>query len=272
MEVYALIGSSGTGKSHRAQIVAHEHNIDLVIDDGLLIKGSKVIAGFSAKREATKIGAVRRALFTDAEHANVVAEMILKENPQRILILGTSEAMIRRISNVLKLDEPTQIIHIEDIATPLEINQARRVRSQRGTHVIPAPTFEVKKGFSGYLLNPLQIFLKKKSDFDEAQVIEKSVVRPTYSSLGRFFIADNVITAIASKACESSEGVAKVGKVTIDTKQEGIIIQMDLNLRYGTMIQEVLVMAQRYVKEMVEHTTALNVLAVNVTARRILLE
>ncbi len=272
MEVYALVGASGTGKSHRAQVVAREHDIDLVIDDGLLIKGSKVIAGLSAKREATKIGAVRRALFMDPEHAESVAARIREEAPARLLILGTSEGMVQKIAAVLGIPTPGRMILINEIATNFEINQARRIRLQRGTHVIPAPTFEVKKGFSGYLLNPLQIFIKKRSGMDDPEVVEKSVVRPTYSSLGRFFIADNVITAIAAKACEGSEGIARVSKVSIESKQDGIVVAIDVVLRYGVHLQEVMLMAQRYVKEMIEYTTALNVLAVNITARRIQLD
>ena len=63
MDVIALVGPSGTGKSHRALIVAHEHKADAIIDDGILIKDGKIIAGSSAKRESSKIMAVRRAIF-----------------------------------------------------------------------------------------------------------------------------------------------------------------------------------------------------------------
>ena len=35
MEVIAFVGSSGTGKSHRALVVAHENNIECIIDDGI---------------------------------------------------------------------------------------------------------------------------------------------------------------------------------------------------------------------------------------------
>ena len=38
MEVYAFVGSSGTGKSYRAQMVARKYNIRYIIDDGILIK------------------------------------------------------------------------------------------------------------------------------------------------------------------------------------------------------------------------------------------
>ena len=48
MEVYALIGASGTGKSHNAYIVMEQYGIDMMIDDGLLIKDGKKMAGSSA--------------------------------------------------------------------------------------------------------------------------------------------------------------------------------------------------------------------------------
>ena len=41
MEVVAFVGSSGTGKSHRALVVAHENKIECIIDDGILIHDNK---------------------------------------------------------------------------------------------------------------------------------------------------------------------------------------------------------------------------------------
>ena len=35
VKVYALVGRSGTGKSHHSKLVAQKHHIDLIIDDGL---------------------------------------------------------------------------------------------------------------------------------------------------------------------------------------------------------------------------------------------
>ena len=51
MEVIAFVGPSGTGKSHRALVVAHENNAECIIDDGILIHNNKIVAGFSAKKE-----------------------------------------------------------------------------------------------------------------------------------------------------------------------------------------------------------------------------
>jgi len=63
MDVIALVGASGTGKSHRALQVAREHDADAIIDDGILIKNGHIIAGESAKTEKSKIMAVRQAFF-----------------------------------------------------------------------------------------------------------------------------------------------------------------------------------------------------------------
>ena len=50
MKIVALVGQSGTGKSYKALHLAHEKEIEYIIDDGLLIKGNKILAGKSAKR------------------------------------------------------------------------------------------------------------------------------------------------------------------------------------------------------------------------------
>ena len=53
ISVYAFYGPSGTGKSHHAKIVAQQVKTDVLIDDGLLIKDERIIAGKSAKLESS---------------------------------------------------------------------------------------------------------------------------------------------------------------------------------------------------------------------------
>ena len=78
MKVYGLIGRSGTGKSFQAVNLCKELNIESIIDDGLFICRNKVAAGISAKRQKTKVGAVKAALFTDEGHMKEVSEAIGK--------------------------------------------------------------------------------------------------------------------------------------------------------------------------------------------------
>ncbi len=68
MKVTALVGSSGTGKSYQAMNLALNRGIAYVVDDGLLIFGNQVLGGSSAKREDSRMAAVKRALFLDPGH------------------------------------------------------------------------------------------------------------------------------------------------------------------------------------------------------------
>ncbi|NLY80210.1 MAG: hypothetical protein GX072_10075, partial [Lysinibacillus sp.] len=82
MKVYSLSGPSGTGKSTSAIQFAHDHQIEAIIDDGLLIKEGQKIAGTSAKFEKNTITAVRRAIFQDESHKKEVKEALKKHNIQ----------------------------------------------------------------------------------------------------------------------------------------------------------------------------------------------
>ncbi|HHY04810.1 MAG TPA: Asp23/Gls24 family envelope stress response protein [Thermoanaerobacterales bacterium] len=267
MQVVALIGKSGTGKSHKALSVAGQNDIEMIIDDGLLIYGNRVVAGTSAKREDTKFAAVRRAVFFDPEHANEVQKKIREINPDAILILGTSKKMVKRICDALSLPEPSKIIRIEDISTPQEIKNANKSRYIEGKHIIPVPTPEIKRHFSGYLLDSLKIFYKKGKR--SKVVAEKSVVRPTYSYLGKYTISDTVINQIALYVAHQVDGVAQGGRVFIENYDDGIVLNVDLVVEYGLNIREILLHVQKKVAESVEYMTAINVLKTNVTAQKI---
>lgn len=191
MRVMAFVGPSGTGKSFRAQMVAGENNISYIIDDGLLIKDNEVIAGNSAKKAPTKIETVKHALFLTEEERQEIKKAIKKYKPEGILILGTSDNMVQKIAENLGLPPIEKTVYINDVATEDEMKTARRIRETQGKHVIPVPTFEIKKDFSGYLLDPLQIF-KSKGKGAKPYISEKSIIRPTFSYMGNFTISDNV--------------------------------------------------------------------------------
>jgi adenylate kinase family enzyme len=110
MKVYGLVGKSGTGKSYQAMNLCKELNIESIIDDGLFIYGSSILEGTSAKRQNTKVAAIKTALFTDEEHRRAVMEKIREVSPGSILVLGTSEKMISRIAEHLDLSELEKII------------------------------------------------------------------------------------------------------------------------------------------------------------------
>jgi len=271
MEIMALVGASGTGKSHRALVVAHEHNIDTIIDDGLLIKDSKIIAGRSAKSEASKIMAVKRAIFMEESHAQEVREAIATVEPQRILVLGTSVNMIEKIITILKLPELSKIIMIEDIATPAEMNKARESRLKEGKHVIPVPTIELKPHFSGYLIDPLEIFFKKPKSL-RRKIGEKSIVRPIFSYYGKLLISDAAIATIVDYVATTDPQIPRATHINVKNShddEKGISIHLDVTVKYGNSLWDIAYEAQGRIKKMVEHMTGLMVKEVNVSVKRL---
>ena len=149
MEVIAFVGGSGTGKSHRALVLAHENSVECIIDDGILIHDNKIVAGFSAKKESSRLKAVRRAIFQDPVQVKEVRSQLDAINPNRLMIIGTFDNMVKKITKALGLQEPDRYIRIEDVATPKEIEKAQYARLKEGKHIIPVPTMELKPHFKG---------------------------------------------------------------------------------------------------------------------------
>ena len=268
IKVYAFVGPSGTGKSYRAQMVANEKGINYIIDDGLLIKDNEVIAGKSAKKANTKIETVKQALFNNPDQKAEIKKVLKKYKPQNILILGTSDGMVKKIAENLELPEISETIYITDVATQEEMEEAKRIRKTEGKHVIPVPTFEIKKDFSGYLLDPLQIFKSKGID-EKPYVSEKSIIRPTFSYLGNFQISDTVFRQIIEYLSKKSEGINKVLKVRIDKYREGIYIYMEVSVLYGyNMITILKNFKYKIIKE-IENLTSMNVEDIKIIAKNI---
>ncbi len=268
MEVYVLVGSSGTGKSFRAINVAKTRNIEYIIDDGLLIKGNKVLGGSSAKKEKSKMSAIKRALFLDPNHKEEIIKILKNENPNKILILGTSSKMVKAIAETLGSSEIKEWIFIEDISTKEDIEAARTHRIKEGKHIIPVPTFEIKKDFSGYFLNPLRM-LKNLGKEDNNDWDERSVVRPTYSYRGKYFISNSVIEDLVYKVSNKMIGISKISNIYINNTSKGLTVEMDVNVVYGNPIIPVIERLQEQVKMEIEYMTSLHIVSIDVNVRKI---
>lgn len=271
MRIFALIGRSGSGKSHRAQDVARKYGIEYIIDDGLLIRGNNIIAGTSAKREKTSFAAVKRAIFLDDSHRFEVLKAIEDINPDSILILGTSDRMVDRIADSLKLPYVERRIYIEDIATQREIDMAIKTRKEQGKHVIPVPTFAVRKDFSGYFIDSIKN-LTRRDKISQSDEIENTVVRPTYSYLGKYTISNSAVKSMAAFAGEEIEGVRKVLHVKINNTDAGLRLDMDVSVDMGYPVHKVGESIRKYVKEQIEYMTAFNVIEVNIFIKTIFVE
>lgn len=269
MDVYTLVGKSGTGKSFHAMNLCKKYNIEAIIDDGLFIYKNTVIEGVSAKRASTKIGAVKTALFLNDEMRDKVTAAINRKKPESILVLGTSDGMVDRIIDRLGLpplaEDSLRRINIEDITTLEERAMAREQRDHLGKHVIPAPALQLKRSFAGYFMDPLRFFRGK----DQGAAAERTVVRPTYSYMGEYFVDEKVINDIITCVAGIMPAIGKVVYIVQEASPEAYELAVSIKVRRGYPIWEAAQAFQENLSEMVEEMTAFNVARVDVEVRGI---
>ena len=265
MKIYALVGTSGTGKSYKALELTYENEIEYIIDDGLLIHKNKIIAGISAKQAKTVMEAVKRAIFHDVEHKQSVKLKIQEENIDKILILGTSNKMINKIIGKLEIEHLYKTINIEDISSDREIAIAKESR-KRGNHIIPVPTIEIKPIASGLSINSLKRFFRRNNDTET--LIEKTIIRPTFSYIGKFFIKSNVIEQIVNYEISKFKKIDKINSIQVINTNNSINIFLNININDITQIKESCEV-QKIIKENVEKITLINVEKVDMYINRL---
>lgn len=267
--VVAFVGPSGTGKSTQAIKVARENGINYIIDDGILIYGSRIIAGSSAKRAATKIESVKNAIFSDETQALNMRRVLLEELPPALMILGTSRDMVDRICRNLGLQKPAMLIRIEDIASEEERRTAKEIRMTEGTHTIPVPSMEIRHEFSGSLAEPLKKLKRRWDRSDKDEVMgesERTVVRPTFSTLGSYSISDEAMAQLVTIVLKSISGIAEVKDFRSYKEAHGVVLEIKLALFYGYAAQDILTQAQALLTRQIEKLTSINILRINLQA------
>ena len=270
IKVYAFVGPSGTGKSYRAQMVAGEYDIKYIIDDGILVRNNDIVAGSSAKKAPTKIETVKRALFKNEQQRKEMIKAFNKLKPKSVLILGTSDKMVEEIAKNLELPKIQKTIYITDVATEEEINNAKRVRTTEGKHVIPVPTFEIKKDFSGFLLDPLQIF-KSKGMGEKPYISEKSIIRPTFSYMGKYTISDTVFRQIIEYIASKTDAVTQIIRVRVTKTADGPSIYVEAEVKYGVnLVTKLNEFKEKCIKE-IERQTTMNVVQMKIIAKKLTL-
>lgn len=273
MEVIAFFGPPGTGKSDRALVVAYENKASCIIDDGILIYHSRIVAGKSAKREESRLKAVRRAIFWDAEQREEVRQALEKINPKRVLILGTSDRMVETICKALGLPKPSKYIRIQDVARPDEMLKAKEARNKEGKHVIPVPTMELKPYFKGYLIDPLRFFRNRMKEMPKrfSENEERSVVRPVFSYYGKLSFSDRVIESLVYYAVRDMKKIriTYVRSEKSTGQMNGLILFIDVSVKPGTPqeIKKIIHTMRDRIQREIEHTTgmSLDTIKVNVT-------
>lgn len=270
IRVYALVGESGTGKSFRAKLVAQKYGIEMIIDDGLLIHGDQLIAGRSAKKEQLYMAAVKTALFHDKTHRDEVARALQREKFRKILIIGTSERMARKICERLQIPAPIKVIKIEDIASREEIEKAMRSRRIEGKHVIPIPALEIKRNYPAIFYDSVRVFLRRSLGSSAAppRIYEKSIVRPEFQKRGKVSVSETALSQMVVHCVDEFDSSVKVRRMGIRNDTQGYRITVVLEVPFRTKIASRIHSLQEYIIENIERYTGILIEQVDIVIDR----
>lgn len=267
-EVFALVGKAGTGKSFRARLVADSHGVETIIDDGLLIHRGKIIAGRSAKQEQHYLAAIKTALFHDLAHRKEILDTFSSMRMDKILLIGTSERMIRRNCLTLNLPMPSKWVRIEDLATQEEIAAAIHDRKTYGKHVIPLPILEVRQAYPKLVARAIKVLFNRglaKANTEHAY--DKSVVRPSYHSKGKITISDTALTQMILHCVREKSPQIEIRRIRLKDESGGFFVQLDLAFPFGIEAAETCHELQDYTIRQIENFTGIRLarLQLNVT-------
>lgn len=230
MKVCSLTGPSGTGKSTSALVFAHKMGLEAIIDDGLLIVNGVKVAGISAKFEKNTITAVRRAIFSDDKHCEDVKKALNTYKVQSILLIGTSDKMIKRIAQRLELGSIHTFYYVEDIRTQKEIQKARFVRGTQGKHVMPIPYRQVEQNFFKRLVQRGKDIFSSKSE----KIGETTIVSPDFHQ-EYIDIKKQVYVQLLTHCCSQEAIINKVEHVQFlmdELVQANISVQLKMPIDY----------------------------------------
>ena len=271
VRVFALVGESGTGKSFRAKLVAQKFGIDLIIDDGLLIKGDAIIGGKSAKREKLYMAAVKTALFHEKSHRDEIAKALQKLRWKRILLIGTSEKMVNKIAERLQIPHPHKVIKIEDIASREEIDKAIQSRKVEGKHVIPVPAIEIKRSYPRIFYDSVRVFLQKNfgpAAISAPKLYEKSVVRPEFAKRGRVAISESALSQMVIHCVDEFDDSIRIQKISVRSDSQGYRLTVTIEVPFGKQLSGNIHNLQQYIIDNIERFTGILIEEVNLVIDR----
>ena len=260
IEVYAFVGPAGTGKSQRASQVARQNGIDLIVDDGLVVSRGRIMAGRSAKSELNMVRAIRRAIFEYPAHRAEVTGFLETRAPCRLMILATSEGMMRKIVAKLGLNDPVKVIGITDVATQEEIDNALRERREKKQHVVPVARTQIQRNFAGKLVSQLKDLFKSKDREDG-----RTIVKPPFSFDGRVTIGKEAILEMCRRLVVIGEHVRKVHEIDLEPDDDSLDVNLVIDVKLGERSALVIArLLQKKISVGLSYFTGMDVKKVNV--------
>ncbi|MDR2097281.1 MAG: Asp23/Gls24 family envelope stress response protein [Spirochaetaceae bacterium] len=273
IKVFALVGASGTGKSYQAKLVAEKYRIDFIIDDGLLIRNDRIIAGHSAKEEKSFMAAVKAAVFDEKERRDDVARKLQTEKFSSVLILGTSEKMVNKIAARLQLPLPYRIIKIEEVASLDDVDTALRTRRVEGKHIIPVPSVEVKRGYPEIFFSPISVLKQPRVQVPIPSVPaphEKSLVRPAYSIPQKLIISGKALSLMVKNCVNEFNDSFHVKKIEVKDTETGYQLAITIDVDFGTDLEKKISELRQYITDNIEKYTGILIEEVNIIIDKVI--
>jgi len=268
--VIALVGKSGTGKSFRSQLLVEKFNIDILIDDGLIIKDQKILAGISAKKEKTYLSAVKTALFEDSIHRKEAINILRTIKPKNILLLGTSQKMILHICQQLSLPNPAKIITIEDISSAQDINTALSQRKYFGKHVIPIPALTVHQKYPRLIVESLKVFFHRRFRlFQRKKSYEKSAVQPEFSSGSNISISQEALQQMLQYCIAEFDTSITLTKILLKKQGNNFHADLYVEVPYRFDSSSSLFKLREYILRSIERYSRIPLEDLNITVSKI---
>ncbi|HEX3019440.1 MAG TPA: hypothetical protein VHP36_04020 [Chitinispirillaceae bacterium] len=264
--IVALVGKPGTGKSYHSQRIVFDLKLELIIDDGLLIKDRAIIGGRSAKSDRTRISATKTALFLDENHCISAKNCIQKNKIRRILILGTSLKMVDKITERLELGKIKKIIKIEEILSSGEIQLAQSQRKKLGRHIIPVPAIEIRKRYPSIFLGSIGYAINKYVKNNLKIDVENSIVRPKFSKDCTIFISENAIRQMITEEVYNINSDIIIRSLKIKWKRcEACRIYLNVAISCLNNISKDFVSASENIKSQIESNIGIVVENIDIT-------
>ena len=211
---------------------------------------------------------MKRAIFMEKDHCQAVREALAQSDIETLLVIGTSDKMVRTICKRLQIPMPSETVYIQDISTTREMKKAREMRIKEGKHVVPVPTIELKPHLSGVLVDlPHRLFSRNRKHL---ALPEKSIVRPAFSYYGKITVSDYVVSDIVRIVVKKNREVDRITGIKVrrpsDTSK-GMTIFLEIVLFFGAPIYEVVKALQTRIKLKVEGMTSMPVKNIDVSIR-----
>ena len=220
-----------------------------------------------------RIKAIKVAIFNETKHAREVRKKLLKEQYNSLLLIGTSQAMLYKITERLHLPKPTKIIKIEDISTEQEIQSAQKSRKKHGKHVMPIPLIEVKKKYPNIILHAIHFFIDEPRGFffkkKNKKLIEKTIVRPNYGNDGTISISETALVQMVSHCITEYSESIKLLKVSIAEKDDGYRLKLNCSFDFRFNNTEIIKDIQGIVKNKIEEFTGISISRVDINITKI---